>query len=331
MRQGRESILGKASFDSPNIPHWSSTGSPLMDLMIRNGRTPRGLPGGKWVDLYGAESSGKTAVCARAGAAIQRAGGLVVWLDPEHGTFDEHLMVAGMDTTDPDKFIYSHPFSLESCCESVEYVAKEWGDAGIPILIVIDSLSSLGVAQYSMDDTSTKDATPSAAAAKKLHEWWRRGILYYMSHMPIYGIMTRHLTGSPQPIFRGGGGDHVTHGKSLHFYAWLRIKMKREALTAGEGGPAVGSWLTATIKKSKVGPLRGEVSFPYYYDTGFDTGLEQICYLIDQKVLAKASTGRITWQDKGYYPKDLRVLYAENANFKDQIDALVHKTFMEGL
>lgn len=335
IRKSLEPILGKASFDSPTILHWFSTGSPLFDLAIRKGRTPSGFPGSKWVELYGDESAGKTAIAARAGAEVQKAGGRVVWLDPEHGTYGEHLTRVGMDITDEEKFIIGHPFSLESCCAAIEHVVKDFAD--VPTLIVIDSLSSLGVADYSMDETNTKKTPPSAAAAKKLHEWWRRGVLYYMSHQPVYGIMIRHKTDSPAGIWQGGGGDHTTHGKSLNYYAWLRIKMKRQDLSAGEGGKLLGSWLTARVIKSKVGPIHGECSFPYYYDSGFDVGLEQICYLVDQGVLETgkksdgSSTGRIAYNGKNYLIRDLRANYRDNLNFRQDIDRKVLETYHANL
>ena len=64
-----------------------STGSTLLDLAISSGRIRGGgLPGGIFVEIYGPESSGKTAIICEIGGNIQKKGGTCHYYDPEGST-----------------------------------------------------------------------------------------------------------------------------------------------------------------------------------------------------------------------------------------------------
>ena len=57
-----------------------STGSLSLDVALGG----KGLPRGRIIEIYGAESSGKTTIALHAVANAQKAGGVVAYIDAEH-------------------------------------------------------------------------------------------------------------------------------------------------------------------------------------------------------------------------------------------------------
>lgn len=317
--------LGAAAFDSPSIRHWNSTGSPVLDLSIRDWR-PGGWPGGKWIDIYGPSGSAKTGLCLRAAKACQEANGIVFFVNPpEQGLDGEYLTKNGVEwaETPSHNFVPLNPFSLESMCGSLEEIATEYCDKDQPVIVIIDPLSSLGKHAYSMDESSTSDSAPSAAGAKYLHEWFRRGFLYYLAGSKITVLATRHQTASPRVEF--GQVDHTTHGSAPDFYSWIRVRMKQtqmeDPLDSNKKGN--GAWQTASIRKNKSGSPQREVSMPWYYKTGWDSGMEVILALLDFGALEKTPQGRITWEDKGMLPRELRDLYHSSHVVRNELLAIL--------
>jgi RecA/RadA recombinase len=75
---------------APERPEWDgstsvvSTGSTLLDLAISGGRFERGgIPGGILVEIFGPSGCGKTVLLCEIAGGIQRAGGSVMFCDPE--------------------------------------------------------------------------------------------------------------------------------------------------------------------------------------------------------------------------------------------------------
>ena len=62
-----------------SIEH-TPTGSLMLDLALGIG----GLPKGRIIEVYGAESSGKTTLCLHAVAEAQKLGGMAAFIDVEH-------------------------------------------------------------------------------------------------------------------------------------------------------------------------------------------------------------------------------------------------------
>lgn len=310
------------------IKWWLSTGCPQLDAALRPGHPPgaQGLPNGKWVELLGPESSGKTAWAFRFARSIQSIGGHVIYLAAEGGTFDEYVQLCGV-SVDPEYFTPGHPFSLESCIQAIENIVVEYHAQTKPVLIIVDSISALEAADYTLDAQAFKKSTPQAAGAKAMHRFLRRGQSFYLQGAPIWGIVIRHETGSPRAF---DFGIHTTHGKALDYHTWVRIKCSKKVFEDKYGGKAAGGFLSAQVVKSKVGPSYGSVSVPFFASHGWDPAVEQLKYLEDCKALPEKAVGRFTFRGVNMLRKELVHLYYNDVSAKQEIDTMVQVCLANG-
>ena len=130
------------------------TGLLSLDLAIGIGGWPRG----RFSDLYGKPSSGKTMVATIAVKECQKLGGLPVYIDAENSWDERWASVLGVDF-DPTKLIHLQPDSGEQAFDMAEDSLKKGAD-----LVVIDSTAAL-VPQDCIDRPMTDGAMIGRQAA----------------------------------------------------------------------------------------------------------------------------------------------------------------------
>ena len=107
------------------------SGSLSLDIALGGG-----LPGGRIVEIYGPESSGKTTLALHAVAERQKAGGKAAFIDAEHALDAQYARKIGVDV---DSLLVSQPDDGEQALEITETLVRS---GGIDI-IVIDSVAAL--------------------------------------------------------------------------------------------------------------------------------------------------------------------------------------------
>ena len=122
--------MGDSSSDNTvrSIP----TGSIALDLALGVG----GLPRGRIVEIFGAESAGKTTLAMSAIAEAQAAGGQAAFIDVEHAMDPAYARLIGVDV---EKLLISQPDSAEQALEITEYLIR----SGALDIIVVDSVAAL--------------------------------------------------------------------------------------------------------------------------------------------------------------------------------------------
>lgn len=108
-----------------------STGSLMFDLALGVG----GFPKGRIIELFGAESSGKTLTAIRAAAECQKAGGVVALVDMEHAFDPSFARKLGLNT---DELYLSQPDHMQDAFNVIDAMI----DAGVD-LIILDSVAAL--------------------------------------------------------------------------------------------------------------------------------------------------------------------------------------------
>lgn len=136
---GKDSIMMLAHDTTAQILHWGSTGVYSLDDIMA-----WGLPGGRFVEFFGPESSGKTTALMAAMIENEFAGGINVVFDAE-GTFDQdrYRQMGG----DPSKIIMIDPGTMEQYYDKLKRVVAWAKLQVIPetalVLIGVDSMPML--------------------------------------------------------------------------------------------------------------------------------------------------------------------------------------------
>jgi recombination protein RecA len=219
-----------------------------------------GFPRGRVIEVYGPESSGKTALCLHTIGQCQKAGGVAAFVDAEHAldpTFAHNLGV------NMDELVISQPDCGEQALEIVEaLVEKQAVD-----LIVVDSVTAL-VPRAELDG-EMGDSHMGLQA--RLMSQAMRKLIALTAKKGVTVIFINQVREKVGLVF--GNPEVTTGGRALKFFASLRIEVRRVAGTEGlikEGDKVIGHRMKVKAQKNKVGAPYRETVIELYYDTGFD-------------------------------------------------------------
>mgnify|MGYP003510505290 FL=1 len=109
---------------------------PTGSLNLDNALGIGGVPRGRIVEVYGAESSGKTTLALHIIAEAQKAGGIAAFIDAEHALDPTYAKALGVDV---DEMLISQPDNGEQALEIADMLVR----SGAIDIIVIDSVAAL--------------------------------------------------------------------------------------------------------------------------------------------------------------------------------------------
>ena len=210
------------------------TGSIALDMALGIG----GLPRGRVVEIFGAESAGKTTLASHVIAEAQQLGGTAAYIDAEHAMDPTYSKLLGVDI---DALLVSQPDSAEQALEITDYLVR----SGALDVIVIDSVAALvpmAEQEGEMGDTHIGlQARLMSQALRKL-----TGSVARTSTTLIFINQLREKVGV---VF--GNPEVTPGGRALKFYASVRIDLRRmEAIK--NGTEIIGNRVRARIVKNKV-------------------------------------------------------------------------------
>lgn len=246
-----------------------STGSTLLDLAI-SGRRIRGggIPGGIMAEVFGEESTGKTAILAEVGASTtskeRKAKGEVVIQDPE-GRFDAmYKQIYGLPLKAKN---YYRPDTVNEMFKNLNNFKPT--NKGIHVFAV-DSLTAL-TTEWELDDKDAYGMRRAKEFSAGLRKCARR-----MANKNQLLICSNQVRDSDS-------GPKTTGGRAIRFYSSLRIELKRgfptwrverkrKVKSGKEVTLLVGVISEARIVKSSIdAPFR---TAPLYIE--FDYGIDDV-------------------------------------------------------
>ncbi len=287
-----------------------STGSLMLDLALGIG----GLPKGRIIEVYGAESSGKTTLCLHAVAEAQKAGGMAAFIDVEHALDPVYARALGVDV---DNLLVSQPDTGEQALEIIETLVR----SGAIDIVVLDSVAAM--ATKAEIDGEMGDAHVGVQA--RLMSQAMRKLTAIIGKTNCVAIFINQIREKIGVLY--GNPETTPGGRALKFYASVRIDV-RKGEPLKNGSEIIGSRVKCKVVKNKVAPPFKTAEF----DMVFGEGISKIGEIIDCAVefnIIKKSGSWFSYDDMkiGQGKDKVKDFLKENPQICDEIEKKVRAEF----
>lgn len=276
-----------------------------------------GLPKGRIIEIYGAESAGKTAFSLHCIGQCQQAGGVASFVDAEHALSPTFANTLGVNM---DELIISQPDYGEQALEIVEALV----DSQAVDLIVVDSVAALtpkAEMEGEMGDSHMGlHARLMSQAMRKLY-----------AKVAKTGAVIIFINQVREKVGLVFGNPEVTPGgRGLKFAASLRLEVRRVA--ASKGGTLLDADKHVYGHRMNIKAVKNKVDMPFretivelHYATGFQTSEDLIDHALKIGVLTGTSKFVIKGTEQKFSRGDIpmgalkaavEIFYQEKVNEK---------------
>jgi len=294
----------------------SPTGSMLLDAALGVG----GYPRGRIIEVYGAESSGKTTLTLHAIAEVQKAGGTAAFIDAEHALDPAYAKKLGVDT---DELLIAQPDNGEQALEIAEALVRS---GGIDML-VIDSVAALvpkAEIEGAMGDAHMAlQARLMSQAMRKLS-----GQVNTTKTIAIFINQIRVNIGAYSP--NGQVPTTTAGGRALKFYSTIRLEVKKSEQIK-ESSEVIGNVTKIKVVKNKVAPPFKTVEVDLIYGEGISSQGELVTLGVEFELIEKRGSWYSYKGEKiGQGTEVVRAFLAENPDIAHDIETQIRDTLKNG-
>ncbi|MCO4745068.1 MAG: recombinase RecA [Proteobacteria bacterium] len=298
---GKGSIMKYGDAEIPQI-ETISTGSMGIDLALGVG----GVPRGRVVEIYGAESSGKTTIALQVIAQAQKVGGVAAFIDAEHALDVGYARNLGVDV---EEMLISQPDTGEQALEIAETLVR----SGALSVVVVDSVAALVPRAELEGDMG--DSLPGAQA-RLMSQALRKltGAIHKSDCMVVFINQTREKIGVMfgSPVTTSGG-------KALKFYASVRLEIARIG-SIKKGDEILGNRTRVKVVKNKVAPPFRRTEFDIYYGQGVCMASELLDLGMEQGHVKKSGSWYSVYDERaGQGKENARQYLLQNTEIMDRL------------
>lgn len=252
-----------------DIPH-ISTGIYTLDNDVL---VCGGIPRGRFIEMYGLESSGKTTLALHVAGCEQKLGGRAAYIDMECALDPTYADLLGVDM---NRLIVSQPNSGEMALDIMETLI----DGGLVSMIVVDSIAAM----VPMAEAKGEFGDANMGRHARLMGQACRMLCAKAYRNNVTVIWINQVRLKIGVMF--GNPETTTGGKAMQFYASVRLHVRR-AKDLGPKENPVGQEIKVIAEKNKAGKPNGETILNLYYGTGLDLIADMLTYAKNQGVIAQ--------------------------------------------
>lgn len=296
----------KDSIFSNDRPYISSGIFPVDCVVCYGLGYPTGI-----VEIFGPETSGKTALIEMALAEAQRRGFHTGMFASEYSLNYRRVRQVGVND---QLLIIFEAETIEEFFDELKDVVREIRklDKIRPIVIGWDSIAATPT-DMEMEEDRELGKADMGRMASQMSKFFKRMVRFlFVNNVCL--LCTNQTRVDLGKMF--GSKEISTGGRALRYYAWVRIRVSRIESITGPNKEDRGFILGLKTVKNKVAPPFRECRVPIYWQGGVDPVMACYYFGIDRKIFKKKGTA---YRFKGHIvmAKTFPQLYAR---YKDRIN-----------
>lgn len=285
-----------------------SSGSIGLDVALGGG-----YPEGRIVEIYGAESSGKTTTALQAAVEIQKLGKMVLYLDYENAIDPDYCEMIGVDMS-KEMFRIVNPDSTEDGFETIR-TFLDYDNLG---LVVVDSVAAMvPKAELQGDFGDSKMGLQARAMSQSMRMLVQK--ISKSSAIVIFINQTRQKIGIAY-----GDPTTTTGGEALKFYASQRLAVTKSGGEKDRDGEFTSIISRITVKKNKVAPPMKKCEIPIKFGVGYDKFSELVNIAAENDIISKKGSWYSYGESKlGQGSEAVAAILEDNPELFEEIDKKV--------
>ena len=308
---GKGSVMKLGEYQAMNVEA-IPTGALGLDIALGIG----GVPRGRIIEIFGPESSGKTALALHIIAEAQKMNGEAAFIDAEHALDPVYAKHLGVDI---DNLIVSQPDTGEQALEITESLVR----SGALDVIVVDSVAAL-VPKAEID--GDMGDSHMGLQARLMSQALRKlaGAINKSKTVIIFINQLREKIGV---MF--GNPETTTGGRALKFYASVRLDI-RKIENIKQDGEIVGNRARVKVVKNKVAPPFREAEFDIVYGKGISKEGNILDMAVNLDIIEKSGSWFSYNGEKiGQGRENVKQYLHNNPEVMEEVEKKVRENFEE--
>ena len=283
-----------------------STGSIGLDQALGIG----GVPRGRIVEIFGAESAGKSTLALSCLAQAQKNGGQAAYIDVEHAMDPSYAQKIGVNNKE---LLISQPNSAEEALEITDHLVA----SGALDIIVVDSVAAL----VPRAELEGEMGDYHVGAQARLMSQALRKLTATIHKTNTTCIFINQLREKVGVIF--GSPEVTPGGRALKFYSSVRIDLRRsESIKIGED--LIGNKVRVRVVKNKVAPPFKKAELEILYNEGISKEAELLDIGVIKNIVEKnGSFYSFEGERLGQGRESVRKFLKNNPQISDKIEDLI--------
>ena len=289
-----------------------STGSMGLDIALGIG----GVPRGRIVEIFGAESAGKSTLALSCLAEAQKNGGQAAYIDVEHAMDPSYAQKIGVNNKE---LLISQPNSAEEALEITDHLVA----SGALDIIVIDSVAAL----VPRAELEGEMGDYHIGAQARLMSQALRKLTATVHKTNTTCIFINQLREKVGVIF--GSPEVTPGGRALKFYSSVRIDLRRsESIKIGE--ELIGNKVRVRVVKNKVAPPFKKAEIEILYNEGISKESEILDLGVIKNITEKSgSFYSFEGERLGQGRESVRKFLKNNPDISKKIEDLILNPVIE--